>query len=951
MRFLVWIAALGLSCLPNLSVAQVALNFDDLAAGPVSTQYAARGATFNFPMVRDYSHMPGFVRSGAKAIELCFAIEFCTAPLAVDFTAGQSRVKVFVGYTLPLDQSRRLLLRAFDQNGTLVRQTSALLRSSSVPTPVQVPLEVTSSSANIRKVIVDFALSSALSNNLVFDDLEFDVAGPAPACTATANPTVALSMPSANSTVQINEFTLRGTVTTGAPLEQATLTVSAFGNSRTSNMLGTLVQPTGGPFGPTRIDGSLFPSFNTVTVAVRNCRGTGQASANVIYAPVPDGTVVRLLGMEVTQATQDTDNSVPLVAGKPAAIRLYFSTTDSTIIQKVRADITGFHHGASLPFFIQSRGTTDIDASQDLSAKRLDLTKSLNFELPPQMLGHGSLHFWVVRLNVEGPGGATLVCEGCDHWHADFRRARPLDLIVVPFRYALPHIDPDLIKTADRGAGLMNGLNWLNKLYPLSGNFPLDPSGINLTILPTRTTKLNLPERGGEFLTRLQGTLNLLHFGFDFPPDTRLLGIVPFGMGGLARGHVTYADARAIQDQAGAGDAEFYGQIWAHEIGHSLGRRHVGTHNEMPPVDPAFPYPHGGIGEPGLIIGPDGWSVVDPGNPATGAPHAHDFMSYGHQTPEHTKFWVAPFTYRALANIFLPPGLSEARARPPAVEKLVITGYVGADDAAILRPFHVVTTAFATGSGVEGDFSVDLIDGSGRILLTHRFRAIADSQATSLGFNEFVPWKTETRRIVLKRDNTALAERMVSPNKPSVRVTKPERGETWGKTATIAWEAGDRDGDALTFTVLYNSGLDERWVPLATDVTERSISVDTALLVGSTRAGIRVRATDGVNTTEADSGGTFTLPDNPPLVAILGTTSGQGLPQQRAKFTGAAYDPRDGMLPAARLSWSSDRDGRLGNGPQIETIRPLSGGAHIITLTATNSQGRSANSRMSIMVR
>ena len=124
-----------------------------------------------------------------------------------------------------------------------------------------------------------------------------------------------------------------------------------------------------------------------------------------------------------------------------------------------------------------------------------------------------------------------------------------------------------------------------------------------------------------------------------------------------------------------------------------------------------------------------------------------------------------------------------------------------------------------------------------------------------------------------------------------------------------------------------------------------------ALLVGSTRARIRVRATDGVNTTEADSGGTFTLPDNPPMVTILGTANGEVRPGQRATFSGAAYDPRDGMLPAAQLSWSSDRDGRLGNGAQIETVRPLSSGAHVITLTATNSHGRSASTRVNILVR
>jgi hypothetical protein len=221
----------------------------------------------------------------------------------------------------------------------------------------------------------------------------------------------------------------------------------------------------------------------------------------------------------------------------------------------------------------------------------------------------------------------------------------------------------------------------------------------------------------------------------------------------------------------------------------------------------------------------------------------------------------------------------QAQAPPPraAMDKLVVNGTIGGDGAVTLRPFHIVKTTFAKGSGVAGDFSVTLIDAAGRTQLTYRFTAQRVSTSSSLIFNEFVPWKAGTKRIVLKRNNRVLAERAVSPHKPSVRVTSPKGGDTWGAKATIAWQASDADHDALTFTVLYNTGLDARWVPIATDVTGLSVSVDTGLLVGSTKARIRVRATDGVNTTEADSQGTFTVPDNAPLVAILGTANGQVL--------------------------------------------------------------------------
>ena len=935
--------------------AQVVLNFDDLVAGPLSTQYQAQGATFAFPLVRDYSPTPGFAHSGKQAIELCFAAEFCKSTLKVNFTTGETHVKVFVGFTSQLSQASPVLMRALDANGATVAQQTVMLGPSAAAIPVQIPLEVTSATANIRQVIVGFASSDAFNNGLVFDDLEFNAAGPPPVCTAFLDPTVTLTQPHANTTVQINEFMLQGTVGTAAPLDKATLTVTGPGGTKVSNLLGTIVQPTSAPFGATRVDESLFPGANNVTLAVHNCHGTGQAGTTVNYAPVANGTLIRLIGMEITQATQDTLNSVPLIAGKPTVVRLYFTTTGgTTAINDVRGDISGFRQGGNTPFLAQSVGTTDVDTSNDLGAKRRDLTKSLNFILSPDFFQQGLTHFRVERLNVQGPGGATLACSGCLNWDASFNRAKTLSLVVVPFVYLFGN------RTADTGNTLMGGLGYFNNVYPLTGNFPTDTSGINLTILPTRPTPLVLPRDNDRMLFGLQQILDelLSQPGNTLPADTHILGVGPSGQGvAYNPGTAAYGDIRAIEDASVQNDPEFYGSVWAQEIGHNFGRQHVSTsHGEMPPSDPNFPYDHGGIGEPGLAIGTEGWNgtpfVLNPGLPANGSKHAHDFMSYGmtQDVADHTFSWVSPFTYTGLARAFQ----TQARTRAPpsqvAAEKLAISGNIDKNGVVTLRPFHRVKTAFARGTGASGDLSVSLLDAAGKMLLTYRFSGQAIENSTSLAFNELVPWSAETKQIVLKREQTILARRAVSANKPTVVVSRPRGGETWGAKATVAWQASDLDNDALTYTVLYNTGADSRWVPIATDVTGLSATVDTALLVGSRQARVRVRATDGVNTTEADSG-TFIVPGHPPMVAILGGADGKQVNRHTAEFTGAAYDPREGMLPAARLQWTSDRDGALGSGRHIKATKPLSSGVHVITLTATNAQGLVASKRVTIVAK
>src|SRR5215203_1949696 len=492
MKFIGWFIGFAFSCFPNLLLAQVTLSFDDRPPGPLSGQYSSQGVTFNFPLVRDYSQSPGFVHSGSKAIELCFAIEFCKSPLDVKFTTGQGRVRIFVGFTSQLDQSSTVRLRAFDQNGHVVTEALAVLGPSTGPIPVQIPLEVVSPGGRIRQIIAGFASNDAFNNGLVFDDLEFSAAGSPPACPTQQNPVVTLSQPPPNSAVQINEFVLQGTVQTGAPLEEATLAATVPGNVRTSNVLGTIVQPIGGSFGAIRVDELLFPGSNTLTLSVRNCHGSGQARTTLTYSPVPNGTIVKLLGMEITQATQDLNNSVPQLAGKPTVVRLYFSTTGPTSITNVRGDITGFHEGAAFtPLLAQSLGTTDIDASQDMDAKRRDLKKSLNFVLTPDSYAAGTMHFWLARLNVQGPGGATLACDGCAYWTSKFLRARPLNLVVAPYHYQKSDL------TADAGASLFGGLGWLNNVFPISGNFPTDTSGINLTMLPMASTGLILPRDNG----------------------------------------------------------------------------------------------------------------------------------------------------------------------------------------------------------------------------------------------------------------------------------------------------------------------------------------------------------------------------------------------------------------------------------------------------------------------
>ncbi|MBC8422399.1 MAG: hypothetical protein H8E01_00050, partial [Chloroflexi bacterium] len=127
----------------------------------------------------------------------------------------------------------------------------------------------------------------------------------------------------------------------------------------------------------------------------------------------------------------------------------------------------------------------------------------------------------------------------------------------------------------------------------------------------------------------------------------------------------------------------------------------------------------------------------------------------------------------------------------------------------------------------------------------------------------------------------------------------------------------------------------------AMDLTEPSYRLDTTSLPGGEEVLIRVLASDGFHTASADSP-PLSVPTKAPDVLIAAPSEGALLPPERALYLdGSAYDPEDGPLSDAALSWWSDRDGLLGRGATV--IVPgltLSPGWHTITLRAADDDGQ-----------
>ncbi len=182
----------------KVAVVPTVITFDDGLVKDkdvVTAQYLQKfGVIFNGPTARDYSPFgPNFAHSGYMAIEQQCG-EFCVSPIEMNFTNAQSRVKIWVGYSAPLDVNRTVILGALDNNGNPVGSATATFKKSSQPIPIQTLLEISLPTASIKAAYVGFSdNTNELWNNLAVDDVEFEGPGTQGTSTTTTTGTTGIA--------------------------------------------------------------------------------------------------------------------------------------------------------------------------------------------------------------------------------------------------------------------------------------------------------------------------------------------------------------------------------------------------------------------------------------------------------------------------------------------------------------------------------------------------------------------------------------------------------------------------------------------------------------------------------------------------------------------------------------------------------------------------------------
>jgi hypothetical protein len=173
----------------------------------------------------------------------------------------------------------------------------------------------------------------------------------------------------------------------------------------------------------------------------------------------------------------------------------------------------------------------------------------------------------------------------------------------------------------------------------------------------------------------------------------------------------------------------------------------------------------------------------------------------------------------------------------------------------------------------------------------------------------------------------------------------------------VRFAATDPDGDPLVANLLYSPDGGDAWVPLGVnlDVAEGvnvfrfpSGNVPRSRGIGGI---VKLRVSDGLNVSDEEFPLGMALGfGSPPDVHVIAPHDGIQRPQWGSVVLHAsAWDMEDELIPEQNVVWTSDRDGFLGAG-RLFTVRSLSVGTHMLTVTGTDLDGMSSARQTTVTI-
>ena len=911
--------------------------------------------------------------------------------LKISFSTGQTQVGMDLGldrgYAFGVTATVSAYNDADPDAGQLISVRPIFLGQG--PTPITHPVWMTSTAGDIHSVKVVYTGPGPYDAAFeVIDNLTFADIGP-PCVEDLDEPIVTITKPTTSPTLYDPRLEIAFEVTdyeTGISAVRLTFRGLEGTDLGSFDYCGGSAAPAcdaaGSPPTLTAEFATVVPDgVEYIEVEAWDFSGNrGMATCYVNYMAPGEDMNLWAQALEITQAVQswvpvnettrlpegtpatfwypDPPDSVPLVTGRTTVVRLYAGVEDTCAgvpVGGVEASLSCYldpdytlpcpgpasiHPEDRAP---NVRPKIVVDPAHTLEDRRGDPTRSWNFVLPEEWTQAGNIY-------LEGrimASDAAPECPGCDDVANRIRVAHIPFREVPGFGDALVHVlsmvrcctttplDPLAPRPTD--AQIRAHMDYIRKIYPVD----------EATVPNTAHGAWAFQSQYGEtdcHCPAILGQLSALRVMGNTGNKPVALAIMDSTQPGLCPGLGRIGAAAARGDIV---------ETSAHESGHGFGLRHCGNpghgHECDNPAwcDDDWPWPHGTFPCYGFDI--FDMDVIVPG---TTEADTHDFMSYGGGS---TQRWISSRNWIRLYNAFTAydwPYPTGSRGEGEMGDYLMVRGYQDdTSDWSLLPAYELELPTGVHDDPGTGACSIELRDGLGQPLFTRHFDPegghidgeTPDAVTVLLPqFTQVLPLPPGVETITVLEGTSVLAERTRTANAPTIEITSPtESGFAGAPDApVITWTADDADGDVLRFIVQYSPSLEPGfdgnvWHTLATDLSSNGAAVNPLLLPGGEEARVRIIMTDGFNSTVAVSP-VFPVGCGPPDVTILALENDATLVEgNRIVFRGAGSDVTCGTLLPGELYWSSNLDGSLGTGQQLE-ISNLSVGSHLIELHGVN---------------
>lgn len=631
---------------------------------------------------------------------------------------------------------------------------------------------------------------------------------------------------------------------------------------------------------------------------------------------------------------------VPLIAGKPAAMRVYFDEVDQ---QEIRTVQVSGEFGGTETVTLMPGCDPEERRKQEGGCKSVDF-----YFTPPE----GEFD---VTMNVFDFEGLR------EHYDFTLTGVEADELALQSVAICDAISSPGIFPTWDcEDAGKLVALaQFLRKIAP-TNDVSVTVGG---NILRRNAANYGNPK---DWWKDVVQDVEGLHTWTDslaqlFGQERYYFGLIrPNGPGGLlgkasgipGRGGA----AKSVTSTLGVGDSHL---TTAHEVGHMMGARHTNTGAPSGNSTPAC-YSTATDNSTDWIYADNNLrSGSLPGDIEVGfdvaakkaLPGDKFFELMGYCNPQ----WISPRTYISMLNAL--GGSGAPRLSPAGLVDgpfWLVAGEIA--EVAEFRPLYEVETTGDEGAG-NGDYRIEVTGPDSNVLFTRSFTPIeisarpepGEEDDPSLIFSELIPLQDGAARIVVIDDTeTEIGEIELGGDAPVVTISAMGGAGSAEDVVGVTWSAEDADSSEHTYWVDYSPDGGETWVSQGMGLTEPALGLDPATLAGSDNAVVRVIASDGVNSGVAVSA-PFSVAKKLPQGEIIGPSLNLFRAGELVWLEAAAWDVDDGTLDDGSLTWSSNVDGMLGTGASLP-VYDLSEGQHTITMIAEDSDGNEVSDSIVVTV-